>query len=134
MTEQALLEETVAYYHKNPSYRCKIEQGACKYRGGSVEHKSYGCAIGRQLSKKNRNKLDEMFPDGKSINNLLLGEGAELLPKWMRNMNSSFLSELQSLHDSNNNWNEDGLNDAGKENIEVWFGNYNLDLAFLDKY
>ena len=75
-----------------------------------------------------------MFPDGKSINNLLLGEGAELLPKWMRNMNSSFLSELQSLHDSNNNWNEDGLNDAGKENIEVWFGNYNLDLAFLDKY
>lgn len=136
MTEQELLEETVAYYHKNPSYRCVKNNGnSCFYSGESVNHKSTGCAIGRNLTKKNRKKLDTMsavMSDQDIMTVMNDSECIKLFPEWMKDMKKGFLSRLQDLHDNKGYWTEKGISKQGINRAILMFSEY--DLTFLEKY
>ena len=131
MTEQEYLEDTVKYYSKNPKkLRCQYD-GACTYSSG--EKGVVGCAIGRKLTKKNREYLDREYIDGITIGDILyLGIHKKLLPVWMRNMKDTFLKGLQSLHDSEQYWDDKGLSKSGKQYVKSRFSRLNLE--FLENY
>ena len=131
MTEQEYLEDTVKYYSKNPKkLRCQYD-GACTYSSG--EKGVVGCAIGRKLTKKNREYLDREYIDGITIEDILyLGLHKKLLPVWMRNMRGNFLISLQGLHDLERNWDDKGISNHGKHYVKSEFNH--LKLEFLENY
>ena len=131
MTEQEYLEDTVKYYSKNPNkLRCQYN-GYCTYSSG--EKGVVGCAIGRKLTKKNREYFDREYMDGITIGDILnLDIHKKLLPVWMRNMKDTFLKGLQVLHDTEEYWDDKGLSKSGKQHVKSRFSHLNL--KFLENY
>ena len=131
MTEQEYLEETVKYYSKDPyKLRCQYE-GSCKYSSGKKG--VVGCAIGRKLTKKNREYFDRQYMNGIAIEDILnLDSDKKLLPVWMRNMKGTFLIGIQTLHDAEQYWDDKGLSKPGKQYVKWKFSHLNLE--FLENY
>lgn len=75
---------------------------------------SPGCAIGRCVI------------DRAPIANRIAGVYGVLLhlPKWMKEMDSMFLAEVQLLHDADDAWTEAGISDIGKEQAKRIFNSY----------
>ena len=131
MTEQEYLEDTVKYYSKDPNkLRCEYV-GSCTYSSG--EKGVVGCAIGRKLTKKNREYFDRQYMNGIAIEDILnLDSDKKLLPVWMRNMKDTFLIGLQTLHDAEDCWDDKGLSKSGKQYVKSRFSHLNLE--FLENY
>ena len=132
MTEQEYLEDTIKYYSKNPKkLRCEYS-GTCTYSSG--EKGVVGCAIGRKLTKKNREYFDRQYMNGIAIEDILdVDSDKKLLPVWMRNMSGTFLINLQGLHDSERYWDDRlGLSCYGKGYVKSKFSH--LKLEFLENY
>lgn len=97
----AFLEDTVKHFNiNNRGYK----PDACLY--------AEGCAIGRHLTERNAKTLDK-WPD--LIDNILKDYRAKYIPKWMRELGADFLRQVQRLHDTSGNWDDDGLTDWGKK-------------------
>ena len=83
----------------------------CTY---AITSSSPGCAIGRCIIDRapiaNRNA---------GVYGIL-----DQLPKWMKEMDSMFLSEVQALHDDDDAWTEIGLSEIGKEQAKRIFNSY----------
>jgi hypothetical protein len=48
------------------------------------------------------------------------------LPKEVQDLGSDFLAYIQSLHDSDSNWDEKGLSYTGKESVKIIRKKFNL--------
>lgn len=71
-----------------------------------------GCAVGRRIKdKKLCKRLDSKFHN-KSVASWQVWD---ILPKYITRFGIGFLCDIQSFHDTNDNWVENGLSDAGKE-------------------
>lgn len=117
----ALLEETVKHYSKNPMERRCTKDGKCRYSAETLNlKKSTGCAIGRKLTPKKRLQLDKQF-EGKPSG---VEDVFDELPKKLQELGEDFLSQLQGLHDTNNYWDEKGLTEEGKQEVENIVGWY----------
>lgn len=81
----------------------------CKY----LDSKNRKCAIGRFLSDKLCNILDNMPTP--SVMNLI---AFEKLPNWMREMGRDFLCNVQRLHDGTLSWDDKGLSKIGLERLK----------------
>lgn len=104
-----ILEDTIKHYNINN--RCAVLE-VCYYNPTStnMEGKSEGCAIGRLVSKRLSLKMDKTSVDGGISNPELF----TLLPKKLQVLGVDFLVDLQNLHDSDRNWNEEGLTSQGE--------------------
>ena len=108
----AFLEATATFYtSKNrgmPDFGGQVHPafGApCVYR--ALPH-SPGCAIGRWLSPTLANSLVgsvETYHDR--------------LPGWMQEMGAAFLTYVQNLHDNQLNWDENGLTDRARREVDA---------------
>jgi hypothetical protein len=110
---ERLLNETISYYSENPKRRC--EKGyRCFYDPATVgkEDISDGCAIGRLMTARQKEKADNL--SAKAINHL----PSELIPRTLRNLPMDFLTALQGLHDTSGHWYVRGLTKAGKSEVE----------------
>lgn len=115
-----MLADNLAYYTANPSgKRCRTT-GNCFYHGKTIGKKTKGCFVGALLPVKTRAKLDQYYPEGKSIEDIIGDICDEIvnieLPDYM--MEYGFLfSKFQDLHDNDYNWTERGLSKIGKNNL-----------------
>lgn len=117
----AFLEDTVNHYNINN--RCEGNMG-CKYSPYTVglEGKSEGCAIGRKLGKRTAIKLDKDLVQQKSgVFNIF-----DRLPKYLQQLGMHFLSDLQSLHDHQQNWDEIGISEEGINEVALIKSKYEL--------
>jgi hypothetical protein len=97
------------------------EDSSCIY---SASENSPGCAIGQFLTKEAAAKLDGNSPTyGMNVQAVLTkDELKDCIPGWMEEMGSDFLNACQRLHDSPDNWDDNGLSARG----EQWFEEYIL--------
>ena len=106
-TRQELLDNTVRHFN---STNRSIKDGTlndCMYRSGD----GCGCAIGREIS-------DDL---AKKLNNVSFGIVDNIfdkLPLRLKNLGVNFLREIQFLHDLSWHWNEVGLSNIGRENVD----------------
>jgi hypothetical protein len=108
----AFLEDTASFYNLgNRSYSPRI---GCMYAPSS--ERTPGCAIGRHLSPELQRKLDKMYPDF-SVG-ISAAEAFELLPDGLKDLGRQFLSGVQALHDTDTNWNNEGLSERGEMEVE----------------
>jgi len=107
-----LLENTLAYYSKNPKLRRSIsKEGGCSYFPESST--SDGCAIGRLIGKDLGRRLDN-----KDSGFVASAAVFDALPKRVCDFGQEFLSALQALHDDNSYWTEEGLSKRGSKAVE----------------
>ena len=95
-----LLNDTINYYNTN-NRGIDPSNGKCSY--------AFDCAIGR------------LIPDmelKKKFGNLPINLVYDHLPNKLKKFDLQFLTFIQNLHDIEENWNEKGLSQRGKEQVE----------------
>ena len=100
------LEETIAYYSADTNRRATIK-GSCAY---NIKNKK--CAIGRHIPDECYNPIIE----NKSAKHtdVMARIKLEVLC-----LGKEFLNDVQSLHDINASWNDEGMTPFGKSRIDA---------------
>lgn len=112
------LQETINDFNLNNRAIVKVSEQttACCY-----SHKiNGGCAIGRKCSAELADKLDKNFKNKSVIDN----EVFNLLPYELQILGPYFLGRVQSLHDDDTYWDENGLSEQGKNYFQLIQSNY----------
>ena len=105
---QDILQDTIHHYSDFP--RAMDKSGSCQYTDEVGNH----CAVGRYM--KEEFQTTEFFAnDGVSVGSLTQQVDYYLDSKVL-GLAEKFWSDLQDVHDDNNNWGEydEGLTDVGK--------------------
>jgi hypothetical protein len=114
----AFLEDTIKHYNLNN--RCvSPKTGKCVYH--PVDDKSKGCAIGRHLTSELAKKLDSL-----EYTAISQSEPFNLLPKELKELEQTFLVDIQCLHDRTYNWDENGLSKLGEKEVKEIKEDYKL--------
>lgn len=102
-----LLNETALHYKRSNR---SLESGMiCEYVP-STNKLSEGCAIGRKLTKKEKDLILS-----KGLNFSTLGDVWYIVKdnKSFKGLSRSFLSALQGMHDECSNWGNEGISHSG---------------------
>lgn len=107
-TKREIIEETVAYYSEDVtrralSYREGGSIAGCKYL--TSENKM--CAVGRCLT-------EEGLKEWGDYSSYFTLDMIDSLKEEYKVDDYGFWSDLQKLHDTNSNWDENGLSEDGK--------------------
>jgi hypothetical protein len=107
------LNDTVEYYSEDTSRRSiGIGMGTCMYYD---ERDGKCCAIGRFIEDKKLSKeLDDEDNSSVNNNNVFL-----LLPLSLQELGQKFLYDIQSLHDQDSKWDENGITPSGTELVNL---------------
>ena len=108
LTAHEIIDETVEYYQNNPSSIGKNIDGSnsCLYNGPNGEK----CAFSRCCTD------DSRFIEGHCASGLLNIGRSKLLPQY-EGHSESFWDDLQSLHDSDDNWDGNRLTEYGQNRV-----------------
>ena len=112
------LNETVEFYSVDPNGRRAFNAenfGQCHYKTSDGRK----CAVGRLFK---RGEYSEKYGSTTFIN-LPLKKGVKRLRD---TYGVDFLQTLQKLHDTSTNWNNDGLSEIGKREVEYLKIKFNL--------
>lgn len=125
MTKEEFLLDTIQHY--NSTNRCV--DGSCAYSPISfgLEGVSKGCAIGRMLDPLHARLLDLHNLDYGVIN--AMKDFPEYFPEWMKQMDKTFLSAIQDLHDDEYYWDTKGLSEEGRKKVLSMILDYNLNMT-----
>lgn len=114
-----VLYETINFYSENPKEtRALNKKGSCLYLTSDGKR----CAVGRMLAidslpkKVNEENVKELFSKRSESNFFVCGRVFK--PEY-QGLGLGFLYDLQSLHDNNRCWGDEGLSDSGKRKIEM---------------
>lgn len=101
-----LLEETVKHYNSNN--RCTDILGITSYCPDTqnIRHKSEGCGIGRLLDSELAKYIDTNINGYTAI---MRDKVFSLMPDFIQILGKSFLQSIQNLHDSEENWDNNGF-------------------------
>lgn len=110
-----IIEETVKYYSKSPEKRRAMDHGDCVY----LAENGNKCAVGRCMNKhaefNYQGSVDSYVNDQcKYDQNFKLDN--HLFPRY-RGKSNDFWYSLQQLHDTEDNWDEKGLTQQGKSEV-----------------
>lgn len=137
MTKEEFLLDTLEYYSGHLERRCEAD-GVCKYSPKAVnkQGKTEGCAIGRHLSEEGKLAFDNLPLNGIThIRQDYPVTFAKYAPLWMQEMDTFYLSAIQALHDSDDNWTDKGLSYYGKREVKTIIENFSLsNPEQFDKY
>ena len=105
---QDILEDTIEHYSDSP--RAMDKSGSCQY----IDEVGNHCAVGRYL-KPEFQTIEFFANDGVSVGSLTQDVDTYLRSNVL-GLVEKFWSDLQDVHDDNNNWAEydEGLTDVGK--------------------
>lgn len=106
------LNETIAFYNSNN--RGVGEPGVNKSCVYSATATSPGCAIGRHIDPDLAKSLDESPTGSGIVNDPVFNK----MPEKLKELTQPFLCQMQSLHDEENFWNENGLSKLGEERVK----------------
>ena len=112
----AFLEETAGFYSTNN--RALNNTGDCVYISTD---KSPGCAIGRHIPAELAKNLDDAPFSGVSNDDIF-----NTLPYSLKELTKMFLMNIQDLHDTAWNWDEEGLTEAGRKKVLAIRTDFNL--------
>ena len=105
-----IIEETVAFYRKNP--RSINESGQCSY----MDAKGNRCAVGRYISEEYIKQVNQKPFNGLSVDGLHNEwELDTILIDSAQGLDVNFWADLQNLHDSSRCWNGSKLSKFGHE-------------------
>jgi hypothetical protein len=123
-TKAEILKETIEFYGADPINRRSVvrnEAGTilgCLYNGPNGTH----CAVGRCLKPEILQKIGfdtTTSSNNKSIvNDLISNYGEDIFKKEYSGHEIYFWYYIQSLHDSDINWNTKGLTETGKTKVQ----------------
>lgn len=103
-TKLEIIDETVDFYSEDVNRRAVRDGGNCEY----LTDDGKMCAVGRCFTKEGLLRYkDELGGFNKYMMHHLKEE--------YRIEDDQFWSDLQYLHDMNRHWDENGLNENGKE-------------------
>lgn len=115
-SQLAFLNKTIKHFNStNRSIDLTKNEIQCVY----YHPKFGGCAIGIHVPIDVRKKLDQVEPEEEVGMSILNDEIFSMIPMKMQKLGQNFLSEIQSLHDIKMNWNENGLTEFGKNNVQI---------------
>jgi hypothetical protein len=100
----AFLEDTVQHYNANNR---SSNSNECSY--APAHEYTLGCAIGRHIEDKELCRNLDLKPESGVSYIPIFNE----LPQELRDLGIGFLTQLQTLHDREENWDEEGLTDLG---------------------
>ena len=104
-----VINDTVAFYSKDPENRRSIKNEVCLYNGPNGKQ----CAFAR-CAQPICKALEAHDAD-----NLLEIKGFSILkPEYRHLLNKSFWQDLQVFHDDSFYWDSNGLSKHGKEHLE----------------
>src|SRR5688572_30621362 len=107
MTKADIITETAEYY--NSTNRAYYD-GNCEY----IDNKGRRCAAGRCI-KDDRIEFFQMENEGIGLCTTNIDQFLKILkPEYEGHNNSNFWQDLQTFHDLNCNWNDQGLTDQGQ--------------------
>lgn len=138
MTQEEFLLDTLEYYSADTSRRC-LGHGRCYYSPKGLATTGNGCAIGRWLPESLKESMDTAY-DGNSLPVRLLFDSKEYsnflsaFPDMLKLLSPVFLSAVQRLHDSDDNWSENGISDEGKKSAANLVKMFELDASKFHKY
>ena len=101
-----ILKDTIEYYSESP--RAQDSSGSCQYTDVGGNH----CAVGRYMRPEFQT-VNFYANDGVSVGNLAADIDTYLDSKVI-GLTEKFWSALQDIHDSDNNWHDDGLTECGR--------------------
>lgn len=106
----AYLEYTAQFYRVYERAQMDIGYLVCTYFANGV---SPGCAIGHLLDPSLAKNIDKDLNGQSSIISVLRSKYYSLLPEWLKDFDTLFLTAIQGLHDTDDYWNENNLTDEG---------------------
>lgn len=109
----AMLEDTASHYNVNN--RSLNENGDCSYIPKDTT-KSEGCAIGRLLPQSAKKFILKHGGNTMAVDTLFYNLPNR--PRVFNGMSIHFLNNLQTLHDREIYWTEDGLSQDGENWVE----------------
>lgn len=121
--QEEFLLETMLFY--NSENRC-ISHSGCVY---SYDGKN--CAIGRKLPKDYIIKLlEEDMNSDTDVRRLFEEFGT---PEYFKFMHPVFITNVQSLHDRSENWDDNGLTRLGLHHVKYICKEHDIDYTILKK-
>lgn len=120
---QEFLDEMISFYSQDPVGRRSIGvDNNCYYRHPYEDRK---CSIGRYIPD---DKYDKNI-EGKNVTVLMNSYNGRatfpnVLPMEIQNLGAYFLRQVQSIHDSNESWNNRGLINEGLSRKNYIENNY----------
>lgn len=108
MNHTEFLQDFIDTYVADPSKRAITETGNCSY----LMDDGRKCAIGRHILPGAYNKEYE-----NQVAYKIVAFYPEIFPKWIQQLNKSFLNSVQTLHDGTLFWDENGLTPRGKRQL-----------------
>lgn len=100
-----ILRDTFSYYNENPTSRRNKNEESCYY--SPITDASEGCAVGRIITPECARFLDDQETCGITVGNEPYEWDKYILEHLV------FFKMLQSFHDADINWNNEGLSDIG---------------------
>lgn len=107
------LEDTVRYYSEDVLRRAVSKTGKCQYKTEDGRK----CAIGRHIIKDKDCEAFDMSKDNTVQE--IIRKNPDCLPEHVKELGVVFLINIQKLHDSRLYWNDNGISQEGKQEIEV---------------
>jgi hypothetical protein len=133
---EEFLLDTLEYYSADVNRRCTDSANlfsGCKYSPFNVGKVgvSEGCAIGRHMTPKN-----QKLADGCKNANIgyIFKTNPKLIPSKLRSLGVEFLTRVQRLHDSDENWCKDGISRKGAIYVKSMVNEFNLSPDKFRKY
>lgn len=117
LTKEMFLEDTIEFFDSNNRGVAENEND-CVYHNEDTGNR---CAIGRYMTDLQAYKAENMLGLATIMEAKLMDE--RLIP-----FGRSFLASVQSLHDDNDLWDENGLNESGKAEVKEIIIEHNLNM------
>jgi hypothetical protein len=132
--QEAFLLDGVTYYSADPVNRRCATKEQCFYTGKEAgKPQSEGCMIGRALPAKVAAALDEAYPFGNGIADII-EQGEVAIPNKILALKIPFLDKAQKLHDCDGNWDKEGLTNIGKKYLAFIIKAHGLNSDLFTKY
>jgi hypothetical protein len=116
--QEEMLNDTINHFNSNNR---SYSLDGCTY--SPAHNNTQGCAIGRLI--KDKALCAELDVMGDSSNSYVGHEEVfKKLPLEIQSLGKGFLEAVQTLHDSPDNWNENGLSEMGEEEVGLIKNNF----------
>lgn len=120
LTALEIIDETAEYYKADTSLRGKSDSFACTYYS-VIDNHTIMCAVGRCMTEEYRQLYKDkgMSIDGirPPLQNTFKGIDFALQPQY-HGQTSQFWDDLQNFHDTDSNWDDNGLTIHGNFRLQ----------------
>lgn len=118
MTKIEIIDDTVAYYSADVTRRSKKDVNGkmtCVYKGPEGRECAFQRVVENDLSEYD---CKTSFGFGASAVSIMIDKENLKFKEGYEGHDRSFWGYIQALHDSDSNWDENGLSEDGRKHVE----------------